>query len=1065
MIGAMKCEACSFDAPADFLFCPKCGRKLGNMDQPPAPVEESDRRLATILFADLTGFTALSEGLDPEDVRALQTDLFDEMRAVLLQEGAFVEKFIGDAVMAVFGAPSAHEDDPQRALRAALQMHERVAALAVRWMQRLHQPLQLHIGVNTGRVVAGHIGSSAGAAYAVTGDAVNVASRLQAAAAPGTTLVSSETHALTHDAFAFESAGSVQLKGKTQPLTVYRLLGPGTLRGEAQEEAVRPAGLARRTVGRESELARLQDALRQMQQARAQVVSVSGDAGIGKSRLVDEFLRQVASDPALPGMAIRRTACPAQQVRPYGVIARFFRDGFALAAADQLATVRDKVEAGLLAMGARGDEVAVVAQMAGYLLGLSAPQDQRDLEPERLGRQISMALRIVLDYRLRQAPLMLVIEDLQWADAASLATLATMADWLHQRCLLLLLTFRPGFDAASFASGRAARVPLLLEPLAPGQLEDMLASCFDGDTGWLPASLRHRLIERADGNPFFLEETLRSLLAAGVLVRQGQGWSCKDPEKAMEVPATLEGLLLSRIDRLAPAQRLCLQQAAVLGATFDTALLRELAGAGFEQALLDGLCTEGFLASSAANAGNAGAAAPRRYRFCHLMARDVAYQNMLLRRRSELHGRIGQILEARRGEAVDRFEDLEALGHHFSLSEQAVRGAGYLVAAGDWARGIFANDDAVRLYQRALAAFGPAPQYDVPLWLDINERLGDLLGFTGHRDDAFAHYATVLRGAQRVAEPGAEPTAQRCQEARIQRKLAGLHWDSGAREQSRDCLNQALRLLEGVVDDIETAHVFQEMGRLAFRTGDNQKAVAWAERALAEAQRATERALGAPDAQREAGSAAAQSLNTLGAALARLDRPEEALQHIERSIAIAEAQGLLQAACRGYANLGVLYATLNPGRAIETCKTGLDMAKRIGDLGFQSRLYANLAVAYCALTNQCDIEGLRAAESAIDLDRQLGQIDHLAVPLIVLAQIHQCHGDPDAALRYYEEARLLAERIGEPQLLFPVYDGLGTLYLDLGDPAAAEGWLIKADQVCEAAGLDRDTLVVLPFLA
>jgi adenylate cyclase len=254
------------------------------------------------------------------------------------------------------------------------------------------------------------------------------------------------------------------------------------------------------------------------------------------------------------------------------------------------------------------------------------------------------------------------------------------------------------------------------------------------------------------------------------------------------------------------------------------------------------------------------------------------------------------------------------------------------------------------------------------------------------------------------------------------------------------------------------------MGRFAFRTGDNEAAVKWAERALADAQRAADLAAKDSAAHRDASTAAAQAMNTLGAALARLDRPEEAVSHIERSITIAEAEGLLHAACRGYANLGVLYATFNPGRAIETCKTGLDTAKRIGDLGFQSRLYANLAVAYCALTNQCDIEGLRAAQAAIDLDRQLGQIDHLAVPLIVLAQIHQCHGDPEAALRYYEEARLLAEGIGEPQLLFPVYDGLGTLYLDLGDPVKAEAYLVKANEVCESAGLDRDTLVVLPFL-
>jgi len=193
---------------------------------------ESDRRLATILFADLSGFTSLSEGLDPEDVRALQTDLLDTLRTTLLRYDAFVEKFVGDAVMAVFGAPTAHEDDPERALRAALEMHEGVDALSARWERRLPRPLQLHIGVNTGRVVAGHIGSAEGAAYAVTGDAVNVAARLQSAAGPGQTLVSLNTQGLTRNAFEFESGGALELKGKSRPVDVFRLLGQ-TAQGRA----------------------------------------------------------------------------------------------------------------------------------------------------------------------------------------------------------------------------------------------------------------------------------------------------------------------------------------------------------------------------------------------------------------------------------------------------------------------------------------------------------------------------------------------------------------------------------------------------------------------------------------------------------------------------------------------------------------------------------------------------------------------------------------------------------------------------------------------------------------
>ena len=210
--------------------------------------------------------------------------------------------------------------------------------------------------------------------------------------------------------------------------------------------------------------------------------------------------------------------------------------------------------------------------------------------------------------------------------------------------------------------------------------------------------------------------------------------------------------------------------------------------------------------------------------------------------------------------------------------------------------------------------------------------------------------------------------------------------------------------------------------------------------------------------------ALSNAYNTLGVALARLGRLREAVAHIERSMATAQAHGLLQTACRGYTNLGVLYSTLDPSRAIETCVNGLEMAKKIGDLGFQSRLYANLAVAYCALTDRCEERGIGAAQASIDLDRQLGQLDHLAIPLIILGQIYQCHGgDPALARQCYTEALRLAEEAGEPQLLFPCYDGLATLYLEMSDEAQAEQYMRKAQEVCEGAGLDPDSLMVLPF--
>jgi adenylate cyclase len=432
----------------------------------------------------------------------------------------------------------------------------------------------------------------------------------------------------------------------------------------------------------------------------------------------------------------------------------------------------------------------------------------------------------------------------------------------------------------------------------------------------------------------------------------------------------------------------------------------------------------------------------------------VVYQNLLLSRRTELHERVGRALERAAGPHPERLSDLEALGHHWSLSADKPRGARYLMSAGDWARGLYANDDAIRHYQRALQTLAGCRGCDADARA-ARERLADLLGLTGRRQEALAHYEALREQL--------EPAGDRVGAARMLRKIGALHWDGGDRDRAGACFARGLELLGEHGDPIERAQLFQEMGRLAFRAGDNTGAVDWAERALAEATH-EEEATSEPERAREAAVMRAQAYNTLGVALARLGRLTEAVEQIERSIGLAEERDLLQAACRGYTNLGVLYSSLNPQRSIETCLRGLETAKKVGDLGFQSRLYANLAVAYCALTDRCEAEGIEAAQTAIDLDRRLGLLDHLAVPLIVLGQIHQCHGEHAEAFAMYEEALGLAEQVGEPQLLFPCYDGLATLYLDTGNQRLAESYLAKAQGVCERAGVEPDSLMVLPFL-
>ena len=1064
------CPSCGSPCPSDFAFCPKCGVRLAAVVpavQPTRAAEggtaEADRRPVTVLFADLSGFTALGERLDPEEIRGLQSDLFQEVASAIDRYGGFVEKFAGDAVMAVFGAPVAHEDDPERALHAALAMHERMAMLNGRWEHHLGKPLALHVGVNTGPVVTGSFGSRAGAAYAVTGDTVNTASRLQNAAQPGQTLVSHATYRLTQHAFAFEPLGDLALKGKTDPFPVYRLLG--VLEAPRSARGLETHGLVAPLVGRDDELGQMLAAFDRMQRGRAQVVSLIGEAGVGKSRLLSEFFLKLEESGQLKTTAVRRATCSSIGEQTFGVVAAFFREAYGVAPDDSLEVAQRKFTAGLQGLGADADEVARLVPILGYVLGLRSGDLLHHLEPEQLKRQIFLALRTLCERRLQHGPLMLVVEDLHWADAASVEILRFLVDRLSDRPLMLLLTYRPVFDASTLATSRAAHTAIRLAPLSAADTDALLGAFFGPSANRLPAALRELIIKRAGGNPFYLEEILRSLIAASTLARANGGWTCTADAGTMDVPPTIQGLLLSRLDQLPAGARRLIQEAAVLGPVFDLQVLRmvcsepEASESNLEVLLDAELLTE---APRTSDMHGSAAAGERHYRFSHALVQEVVYQNLLLRRRTELHGRVGQVLEAvcGYGEQPQRLEDMEALGHHFSLSVDKPKGAGYLLAAGDWARAIYANDDALRHYEQALQTLGECGGCDGER-LAVRERLGDLLGPIGQRKAALEHYEAVRRAA--------EAASDRAVQARIYRKMGGLHWDAGERDRALACFQAGLAILEGDAQHIELAHLYQEMGRLAFRSGDNRRAAEWAKRALGQAERlaagSTESAASNDqEVQKGAAAAISHAYNTLGVALARIGSLEEAVAHIERSVAVAQAYGLLQVACRGYANLGVLYSTLDPSRAIETCVNGLEMAKKIGDLGFQSRLYANLAVAYCALTDRCEEKGIGAAQASIDLDRRLGQLDHLAIPLIVLGQIYQCHGgNSELARQCYSEALGLAEEVGEPQLLFPCYDGLATLYLEMGDESQAEQYLLKAQQVCERAGLEPDSLVVLPF--
>ena len=585
------CPACGFACASDFTFCPKCGAALSapTATAPPLPAaaqqpgpmqarttdHDAYRRPVTVLFADLTGFTALSERLDPEDVRAFQNDMFRMMAEEIQRFEGFVEKFVGDAVMAVFGAPVAHEDDPERALRASLALLERMRTLSRQWEPCFGEPVTLHIGINTGPVVAGSLGTSAGGAYAVTGDTVNTAARLLAAAPPGTILVSETTYRMAQQRFAFEPLGDLTLKGKSDAVPAYRLLG--VLAGPRPTRGLESLGLVAPLIGRDDELGLLLAAFERMARGRAQVVSLLGEAGACKSRLLTDFFGRLETDGRLVRVTVRHAACSSLGEQPYGVFATFLRDAYGISTSDTLEVARRKLVEGLQALGASEAEAEGVAPLVGYVLGFESGERVPEIEPEQLHRQIVFAARTVFERRLAQSPLVLVVEDLQWADAASVELLRQIVDRLDDRPLMLLASLRPQSGDRPLALSRAAHTIIRLAPLSDTQTEVLLAGLFGVSASVIPAGLRARIVTRAGGNPLYVEEVVRGLIADGVLARDGDRWTCRADGTSVEVPVTLQALLLSRLDRLPSDERRLLQEASVLGPVFDESLLRTVA--------------------------------------------------------------------------------------------------------------------------------------------------------------------------------------------------------------------------------------------------------------------------------------------------------------------------------------------------------------------------------------------------------------------------------------------------------------------------------------------------------
>ena len=596
----------------------------------------------TVLFCDATSSTALGERIDPESLRNLMTRYFDVMRELIEFHGGVIEKFIGDAVMAVFGMPTIHEDDALRACRAAVEIRDRLALLDAQIRAEQGVTIEWRMGVNTGEVVAG---DASVRQRIVTGDAVNVAARLEAAASPGGILLGADTYALVRAAVDAEAVEPLTLKGKAEPVPAWRLIAvvDTTFRHARPLEAP--------LVGRRRPLRLLDEAFREAVEERiCHLFTILGVAGVGKSRLVDEFIDSLADQARV---AVGRCLAYGHGIT-YWPVAEAIRHGAAIAEDDPPAATAGRLREVL----ADEPEAERIAAIVGGLLGIEDSPPAPD--------EIFWAIRKTFEALARRQPLVLVFDDVHWGEPTFLDLVDHIADWTRDAPILLIVMARAELleKRPTWGGGRRWVTTMSLEPLSEMESQELVASLL-GRTE-LPAALQDQISRAAEGNPLFLEELLGKLIDDGFLVTSGDGWSAMGDLRQLAIPPTIQALLAARLDGLNGEERRVIERAAVEGKVFHRGAVTDLTPEPMRGQVRERLAS--LMRMELVRPEQASFAGEEAYRFRHLLIRDAAYHALAKQTRSELHERLAAWLERVASERLTEYEEI--IAYHL---EQAYR--------------------------------------------------------------------------------------------------------------------------------------------------------------------------------------------------------------------------------------------------------------------------------------------------------------------------------------------------------------------------------------------------------
>jgi class 3 adenylate cyclase/predicted ATPase len=999
----MKCPQCGAENQPKNKFCPECGRNLqsaADLDRiqlvkkeiPDSLVRkikltkdsvQKERRNVTVAFTDISGFTTMSEMLDPEELTLLMNDCFKNLSMMVYRYEGIIDKFIGDCIMAIFGAPISHEDDPERAILACLDMQLALNEINAR-LDPAIKKLSIHSGINSGEVIAGKIGSDLQMEYTVMGDTVNVAQRLKDIAPTGMILVGPETYNRSKYAFDFLNQDPVQLKGKAETVKTFEVVG----RKWGSEYGL--SAFRSDLVGRDLEFDKLKSGLRDFLHKKASIFLIKGDIGVGKSRLLYEFKKHLAS--AAPQITIfddrglsYESSIPFKSFSD--CIARYLtaRETKTDESPDQL--IRGRVQE--LLGGEAADVGPYIYKLLGLALSESETEKIRFLDGHSLQLQIFLAVAALFEKSAAAAPAVIIIDDIQWYDSASLELINFLIAGVKQNNISFVLSYRLGYadPIQKFFDGirgnyGSITAEINLANLSPDDSIRLMDNLVGGK---LSEPLKKFIVDKSSGNPFFIEEIVRNIIESGRLSQPGT-----ITERDIHIPGSIDAAITSRIDGLDKEAKYLLKISAILGRSFPRALLEEIVKEKDILIHADDLEHAEFLVRI--NKNN-----EPHYAFRHPLFQEVSYNSILKSERLIYHKIIAETIE---GKFQNRLEGYYAiLAGHYYQCHNLEKAVSFSIKAGDEAAGLYANEEALINYQTALQNSGPGPDRNAVL-----EKIADIQFLTGQVEEARKNYQSLL-------ELTAEPLAK----ARIAGQIARIMENTGQIDESIALLEKTIKGITRIESKVWIKLNHELATVLIEAKADAPKALTLIEESLRIAERIGDKILMA-DSRRMKGHA----LYRMGdgrQALAVLQEAVQLYEAVDDQSGLASLYVLMASVCRmlGDLNHAILYG-----------QKGIEGNQRIGNRRMVAVAYNNIGTYYDLAGDQ--EKALYYYEKNLAIRKILGDTKGEAIAYSNLGILKQQVGEANAAVEYYLKTQEIMEGINDLRGMIHTYNTLATIF-------------------------------------